>query len=79
MLFFTGIVTIIPLFLFNLSLKYIPLGLSGVLFYIAPSFHFITSVYIIGEYIEFEKLLSFIIIWIGVVIYVYDAIKKKLS
>ena len=77
MLFFTGIVTIIPLFLFNLSLKYIPLGLAGVLFYIAPSFHFITSVYVLGEYMNNYKFFAFIIIWIGVSIFMYDAIKKK--
>ena len=80
MLFFTGIVTIIPLFFFNLGLKYTTLGLAGVLFYIAPSFHFITSVFILGEYMEFQKLLAFIIIWIGVIIFIYDAAKNtKLS
>ena len=77
MLFFTGIVTIIPLFFFNLGLKYTTLSLAGVLFYIAPSFHFITSVFILGEYMEFQKLLAFIIIWIGVGIFVYDAIKNN--
>jgi len=76
MLFFAGIVTIIPLFLFNLGLKYITLGLAGVLFYIAPSFHFITSVYILGEYMEFQKLLAFIIIWIGVGVFIYDTLKN---
>ena len=76
MLSFTGVVTIIPLFLFNLGLKYTTLGLAGVLFYIAPSFHFITSIFILGEYMEFEKLLAFIIIWFGVGIFIYDAIKK---
>ena len=80
MLFFTGIVTIIPLFFFNLGLKYTTLGLAGVLFYIAPSFHFITSVFILGEYMEYHKLLAFIIIWIGVIIFIYDAVKNsKLS
>tara|TARA_B100000959_G_C14921749_1_gene599833 strand:+ start:302 stop:1186 length:885 start_codon:yes stop_codon:yes gene_type:complete len=77
MLFFTGIVTIIPLFFFNLGLKYTTLGLAGVLFYIAPSFHFITSVFILGEYMEFQKLLAFIIIWIGVIIFIYDAVKNS--
>ena len=65
MLILTGVVTIFPLFFFNLGLKHIPLGLAGVLFYIAPSFHFITSIYILDEFMQFEKLLAFIIIWIG--------------
>jgi len=80
MLFLTGIVTIIPLFFFNLGLRYTTLGLAGVLFYIAPSFHFITSVFILDEYLEIEKIVAFIIIWIGVGIFIYDAVKtSKLS
>ena len=76
MLFLTGIVTIIPLFFFNLGLSYTTLGLAGVLFYIAPSFHFITSVFILGEYLEMEKIIAFIIIWIGVSIFIYDVVKS---
>ena len=76
MLFLTGIVTIIPLFFFNLGLRYTTLGLAGVLFYIAPSFHFITSVFILGEYLEIEKIVAFIIIWVGVSIFIYDVVKS---
>jgi chloramphenicol-sensitive protein RarD len=76
MLFLTGIITIIPLFFFNLGLRYTALGLAGVLFYIAPSFHFITSVFILGEYLEMEKIVAFIIIWVGVSIFIYDAVKS---
>ena len=80
MLFFTGIVTIIPLFFFNLGLRYTTLGLAGVLFYIAPSFHFITSVFILDESIELKKIAAFIIIWLGVSVFIYDAIRySKLS
>ena len=77
MLILTGAVTIFPLFFFNLGLKYIPLGLAGVLFYIAPSFHFITSIFLLGEYLVIEKILAFILIWVGVVIFIYDAIKNS--
>ena len=77
MLFLTGIVTIIPLFFFNLGLRYTTLGLAGVLFYIAPSFHFITSVFILGEYLEIEKIVAFIIIWVGVSIFIYDVVKSQ--
>ena len=80
MLFFTGIVTIIPLFFFNLGLRHTTLGLARVLFYLAPSFHFITSVFILDEYMEMEKLVALIIIWIAVIIIIYDAIRgPKLS
>ena len=80
MLFLTGIVTIIPLFFFNLGLRYTTLSLAGVLFYIAPSFHFITSVFILGENLVNEKFIAFIIIWLGVSIFIYDVVRNsKLS
>ena len=77
MLFLTGIVTIIPLFFFNLGLRYTTLSLAGVLFYIAPSFHFITSVFILGENLANEKFIAFIIIWAGVSIFIYDVVRNS--
>ena len=77
MLIITGAVTIFPLFFFNLGLKHISLGLAGVLFYIAPSFHFITSIYVLDENISFEKLIAFVMIWSGVGIFIYDVLKKN--
>ena len=77
MLFLTGIVTIIPLFFFNLGLRYTTLSLAGVLFYIAPSFHFITSVFILGENLVNEKFIAFVIIWVGVSIFIYDVVRNS--
>ena len=77
MLFLTGIVTIIPLFFFNLGLRYTTLSLAGVLFYIAPSFHFITSVFILGENLVNQKFMAFIIIWVGVSIFIYDVVRNS--
>ena len=76
-LILTGGVTIFPLFFFNLGLKHIQLGLAGVLFYLAPSFHFITSFFILNEELLYGKMISFILIWIGIVIYIYDSLKNK--
>ena len=73
----TGVVTIFPLFFFNLGLKFIQLGLAGVLFYLAPSFHFITSVVILGEDLLIAKLISFIIIWAAIILYIYDTFKGQ--
>ena len=76
-LMLTGIVTIFPLFFFNLGLKFIQLGLAGVLFYLAPSFHFVTSLFILGEEINTIKLFSFIVIWVGIILYIYDTMKNS--
>tara|TARA_Y100001970_G_scaffold155622_1_gene190556 strand:+ start:29504 stop:30355 length:852 start_codon:yes stop_codon:yes gene_type:complete len=77
LLILAGIVTIFPLFFFNLGIKYIPLGLAGVLFYLAPTFHFITSIFILNENLNQNKLLSFIIIWLAIIIYIFDVVMKE--
>ena len=80
-LILTGFITTFPLFFFNLGVKFIPLGFAGVIFYLAPTFHFITSVFILNEDLNFHKLISFIIVWIAVIIFIIDILKeeKKIS
>ena len=78
-LILAGLVTIFPLFFFNLGVKNIPLGLAGVLFYLAPSFHFITSVFILNENLSMHKLFSFIIVWVAVVIFIFDIYNKDIK
>jgi len=81
LLILTGAVTIFPLFFFNLGVKFIPLSFAGVIFYLTPTFHFLTSVFILNEPISISKLISFIIIWIAVIIFIFDLIKgeKKIN
>ena len=76
LLILTGAVTIFPLFFFNLGVKSIPLSFAGVIFYLTPTFHFITSIFILNEPITTHKLISFIMIWIAVIIFIYDIFKK---
>jgi len=70
--------TVFPLFCFNFGLKNIPLGLAGVIFYLAPTFHFLTSIFILNEIFSNYKLISFIIIWIAVIIFIFDKLKEDL-
>ncbi len=76
MLILTGVFTAMPLFFFNTGVRYIPLGIAGSVFFLTPTFHFLTSVLILNEDIDLTKILSFIIIWIAVVIFIWDKLKK---
>jgi len=76
LLILTGVVTIFPLFFFNLGVKFIPLSFAGVIFYLAPTFHFFTSVFILNEPLATSKLISFVIIWIAVIIFIFDIISE---
>ena len=72
-----GLVTAIPLFFFNIGLKMIPLSIAGLIFYLVPTLQFLTSVFFLGEKISLLKIISFIIIWIAVIVFLYESIKTK--
>lgn len=76
-LILTGAITIFPLFFFNLGLKFIPLGLTGVIFFLTPSLHFITSIFILNETLNIYKLIAFIVIWTAVAIFIIDIFKEE--
>jgi chloramphenicol-sensitive protein RarD len=77
LLILTGAITIFPLFFFNLGLKFIPLGFAGVIFFLTPSLHFITSIFILNEPLSIDKLISFIIIWAAVAIFIIDIFREE--
>jgi len=81
LLILTGAITVFPLFLFNQGVKFITLGFAGVIFYLAPTFHFFTSVFILDETLSLSKLIAFIIIWIAIIIFIIDVLinENKLS
>ena len=76
-LILTGIVTIFPLFFFNLGVKIIPLGFAGVIFFLAPTCHFLASIFILKENLNTSKLISFIIIWIAIIVFIIDIFKEE--
>ena len=72
-----GLVTLIPLFFFNKGIKMIPLSISGLIFYLVPTLQFLTSIIILKEPISFIKIISFILIWIAVIIFINESIKNN--
>ena len=76
-LILTGMITVIPLFFFNSGIKFITLGFAGVIFFIAPSLHFVTSIFILNETLSYQKLNAFIIIWLAVIIFIIDIFREE--
>ena len=71
-LILAGPMTVIPLFLYVRGVELIGLGPTGMVFYITPTFQFILGYFYYNEEFSLIKFLSFIIIWIAVVIYLRD-------
>ena len=67
-----GPMTVIPLFMYVRGVELCGLGPTGMIFYITPTFQFILGFFYYNESFSFEKTLSFILIWIAVIIYLKD-------
>ena len=67
-----GPMTVIPLFLYVRGVELIGLGPTGMIFYITPTLQFILGYFYYNEVFSVIKFVSFIIIWIAVIIYLKD-------
>lgn len=79
MLLGAGVVTAMPMVLYSVGVKYLPLMTAGFCQYLSPTLAIICGM-IMGEYLTAEKLRSFYFIWAGVLLYclntVYEERKK---
>lgn len=79
MLLGAGVVTAMPMVLYSVGVKYLPLMTAGFCQYLSPTLAIVCGM-IMGEYLTAEKLRSFYFIWAGVLLYclntVYEEWKK---
>ena len=76
-LFLAGANTLIPLGLYLYGSSLAGLGPSGMIFFLAPTGQFLLGFYYFNENLDSNKLVSFIIIWIAVAIYLRDLAKDN--
>ena len=67
-----GPMTVIPLYLYVRGVEICGLGPTGMVFYITPTLQFLLGYYLYNEPLNSQKLISFILIWIAVFIYLND-------
>ncbi|WP_080794127.1 EamA family transporter RarD [Corynebacterium pacaense] len=73
----SGLVTAVPLLLFGLAAKAIPLSTVGMLQYLTPTMQMLWAVFIVREHLEVARWIGFIIIWVAVAIYLADLIGQR--
>ena len=72
LIFLAGPMTVIPLFLYVKGVKLCGLGPTGMIFYITPTLQFLLGFFYYDEVFSLNKLVSFIFIWIAVIVYLKD-------
>ncbi|ARU86940.1 EamA family transporter RarD [Pseudomonas sp. M30-35] len=68
-----GPITLVPLVCFNAAARHLPYTTLGFLQYLAPTLVLLQAIFLFGEHFDSSKLLAFICIWAGLVIYSVDA------
>jgi chloramphenicol-sensitive protein RarD len=76
-LFLAGANTLIPLGLYLHGSSLAGLGPAAMIFFLAPTGQFLLGFYYFGEDLDLNKMISFIIIWIAVAIYLRDLAKDN--
>ena len=77
LLMLAGPMTVIPLFLYVRGVELAGLGPAGMIFYITPTLQFLLGFFIYNEDFNINQLVSFILIWIAVFIYLKDIYEKN--
>ena len=72
LLFLAGPMTVIPLFMFIKGVEKCGLSASGMIFFITPTSQFLLGYFYYNEPFSTDKLISFILIWFAVLIYLRD-------
>lgn len=70
----TSVVTVVPLLMFGVAAKGLPLSTLGLLQYITPTLQLLLGVWIYGEPLEMDRFVWFVVVWIALAIYTYDSL-----
>ena len=75
-LFWSGFMTLVPLFLYTLGFKIIGIGPASMILFLTPTSQFLLGITYFGEILTLEKFFGFVIIWIAVFIYLNELRKE---
>jgi chloramphenicol-sensitive protein RarD len=73
----TGPVTAIPLLLFAIGARRLPLATLGFLQYTAPSLTFLVAIFLYNEPMNLARLTAFAAIWAGLALYTVDMLLQR--
>jgi len=75
-LFWAGLITLVPLFWYTKGFNLIGIGPASMIFFLTPTAQFILGLYYYDEPLVLDELISFLFIWIAVIIYLNELRKE---
>lgn len=76
LIMFAGPLTVLPLVAFAYGARRIKLSTMGILQFVGPTLQFFCGLYF-GEDLTRAHILCFIFIWVGVIVFCWDAVRKS--
>lgn len=76
-LLMAGPITTIPLLLFAWGLKKVPYSTVGFIQYLSPTMVFFIGLLFFGESLHEDRLIGFMLIWTGVLIFISDSVYRS--
>jgi chloramphenicol-sensitive protein RarD len=70
----SGICTAVPLLFYGAALRRLSLSTLGFLQYVGPTLQFLVAIWLFHESLDPAKLASFLLCWLGIVIYIADSL-----
>jgi len=75
-LLWAGPMTLIPLYLYTKGLQLVGIGPASMIFFATPTSQFLLGTLVYGETVDIHRLISFIIVWAAVFIYLNEIRKE---
>jgi chloramphenicol-sensitive protein RarD len=72
-----GPITAIPLLLFGAAARRVPLAWMGFMQYVSPTIQLLVGVLILNEPMPLQRLLGFVLVWVGLVVLAIDVIRSE--
>ncbi len=69
-----GVVTVVPLLMFTLSIRRMPLLANSFIQFLSPTMQFLVAVFLIGEHMSPERWAAIGCVWAAVLVFVADAV-----
>jgi chloramphenicol-sensitive protein RarD len=74
-----GVLTAVPLILFGVAAKHLPLSWVGFMQYLTPSIQFLLALFVFHEAMPATRWLGFVLVWLGLVVLSADMIRRSRS
>lgn len=73
---FSGVVTVVPLLTFTLSIRRLPLLAVSFIQFLSPTVQVIIAVTVLGETLTPDRVVAFVCVWLAVILFVTDAVRQ---